>query len=83
MRKASLGWSFCAASVFFAIIAIAVTYIALSEAYGSGPPYYGRTQNMDKWTDPIPVLALLDLFCIFSAALLFRNGMRLLRQSDA
>lgn len=33
---------------------------ALSEAFGEGPPYYGRTMNMDKWSDPRPALVLLD-----------------------
>ncbi len=28
----------------------------LAEAYGAGPPYYGRTVNMDKWTSPWPVV---------------------------
>lgn len=28
----------------------------LNEAYGAGPPYYGRTVNMDKWTSPWPVV---------------------------
>ncbi len=32
----------------------------LDEAYGSGPPYYGRTTNMDKWDSPAPLLALLN-----------------------
>lgn len=25
-----------------------INFSALSEAYGSGPPYYSRTTNMDK-----------------------------------
>lgn len=28
------------------------TVRVLNEAYGGGPPYYGRTTNMDKWQDP-------------------------------
>ena len=34
-------------------------YIAvaeLSEAYGSGAPYYGRATNMDKWNSPWPLV---------------------------
>ena len=27
-----------------------INYDLLTEAYGSGPPHYGRTANMDKWT---------------------------------
>lgn len=38
-----------------------VNYASLTEAYGKGPPYYGRTTNMDKWEDPVLSLALLDV----------------------
>lgn len=37
-----------------------LNYINLQEAYGSGPPYFGRTVNMDKWASPLPVLLTLD-----------------------
>lgn len=33
---------------------------ALREAYGDGPPHYGRTTNMDKWADPLPLLVPID-----------------------
>jgi len=36
----------------------------LLEAFGSGPPYYGRTTNMDKWQNPIPWLAVIDFFVL-------------------
>ena len=29
------------------------------EAYGAGPPHYSRTTNMDKWSNPVPVIALV------------------------
>ncbi|WP_210270283.1 hypothetical protein [Aureimonas sp. ME7] len=47
----------------FALLAIAVWLNAatLIEAYGSGPPYHGRTTNMDKWTNPLPWLIPLDV----------------------
>lgn len=35
--------------------------LSLVDAYGDGPPYYGRTENMDKWESPLPVLAVIDL----------------------
>jgi hypothetical protein len=35
-------------------------YIILTEAYGSGPPYYGRTENMDKWVNPFPGLIYVN-----------------------
>jgi hypothetical protein len=37
---------------------------AIVGAYGNGPPYYGRTTNMDKWENPIPTLVVLDIFSI-------------------
>jgi hypothetical protein len=47
---------------------IAFNVINLSEAFGSGPPYYGRTTNMDKWTNPLPVLAAVDVVGVFIVA---------------
>lgn len=35
-------------------------YKLLSEAYGQGPPYYGRSTNMDKWSDPLAVLLVAN-----------------------
>jgi hypothetical protein len=32
----------------------------LDEAYGAGPPFYGRTVNMDRWEDPLPQLLLVN-----------------------
>ena len=38
-----------------------MTVTQLTEAFGSGPPYYGRTTNMDKWDNPVPFLLAVDL----------------------
>ncbi|WP_434113714.1 hypothetical protein [Paraburkholderia caffeinilytica] len=38
--------------------------INIEEAFGSGPPYYGQTTNMDKWFDPLPMLAVVDVLGI-------------------
>jgi hypothetical protein len=56
-----------AAALIVAILAW-LHYDMLWEAYGSGPPYYGRTTNMDKWSSPWPVLLVADGIC---AAALF------------
>lgn len=43
--------------------AAAATWVSvdlLNEAYGAGPPYYGRTANMDKWTSPWPVVLVVN-----------------------
>ena len=43
----------------------------LMEAYGSGPPYYSRTTNMDKWKNPLPMLLLIDVAVAAVATLSF------------
>ena len=39
-------------------------YLIITEYYGDGPPYYGRTVNMDKWRDPMPFLALANIILV-------------------
>ena len=82
MTKTHQGWLFCLAATACVLIAVVATYLALSEAYGSGPPYFGRTENMDKWKDPVPYLVVFDLVCVAAAALLWRIGKQLLRSAD-
>jgi hypothetical protein len=43
---------------------VGLNVIQLCEAFGGGPPYYGRTTNMDKWSNPLPWLTALDLGAI-------------------
>jgi hypothetical protein len=61
MPKIKIG-SFLAGVVLIAFVTAvaALNVINLNEAYGSGEPFYSRTTNMDKWTDPLPVLATVD-----------------------
>lgn len=58
-----------------------MNYDLLREAYGAGPPYYGRTVNMDKWHDPLPGLLLIDAL----GALIGTAAVRMyrLRKSEA
>ncbi|SAI46912.1 Uncharacterised protein [Bordetella ansorpii] len=61
------------------VVAVAVLYvnvINLWEAYGSGPPHYGRTTNMDKWTNPWPALLILDGVALAVCLLLHRLRLR-------
>lgn len=44
----------------------------LREAYGAGPPYYGRTVNMDKWTSPWGLLAVVAVVATGVVALLLK-----------
>ncbi|KZE17710.1 MULTISPECIES: hypothetical protein [Sphingomonas] len=45
----------------------------LNEAYGAGPPYYGRTVNMDKWTSPWLALVAIDSLVLLIALTLLRG----------
>src|SRR5690349_23232101 len=66
--------------IVIAVLAVATfNWINVSEAYGGGPPYYSRTTNMDKWTNPLPVLAAVDTLTLIAAlALIYliRRGNR-------
>ncbi|SAK70607.1 hypothetical protein AWB80_03695 [Caballeronia pedi] len=53
-----------AALLVIAVLVGAFNLFSLNEAYGDGPPYYARTTNMDKWTDPLPILAAVDAFAL-------------------
>ncbi len=61
----------CPALAALAVLAIG-TFSALSidEAFGTGPPYYGGTTNMDKWSDPTQALITVQLVGVTIAILL-------------
>lgn len=56
-----------------------VNYDALVGAFGSGPPYYGRSTNMDKWENPIPTLIVVDAVALVVAFFLLRWSTKALR----
>ena len=70
--------AFFAAALALAIAAFAawVTAINLIEAYGGGPPHYGRTTNMDKWESPVLFLTVFDSLALIVVALLVRAAWR-------
>ena len=45
----ALVWAPALLSVY---VLIGFSWELLVQAYGDGPPYFGRTENMDKWDDP-------------------------------
>lgn len=53
-----------------------LNYTQLIEAFGSGPPYYGLTTNMDKWSSPLPFLITIDVVAIFLIVILIKLGKR-------
>ena len=71
--------SLCAA---IALIGFA-TYVNIDNlvgAFGNGPPYYGRTTNMDKWANPIPFLMFFNLIVIGITYFVIRWALRTLKQ---
>ncbi len=42
------------------------------EFFSDGPPYFGRRENMDKWSDPRPVLGAIDASILMLLLLLLR-----------
>ena len=44
----------------------------IAGAFGDGPPYYGRTTNMDKWANPIPFLAVFDGIVLLESFIVIR-----------
>jgi hypothetical protein len=51
-------------SLLVMIALVWFNYASLAEAFGSGPPYYSRSTNMDKWVSPLPVLIPLDAIAL-------------------
>ena len=62
----------CGVAIVIAVVWL--NYTNLNEAFGSGPPYYARTTNMDKWTNPILKLAVIDVIAALFLVILFRAG---------
>lgn len=60
MRKLSLRIFIGTALLISLALVFVFNMINLSEAYGDGPPYYTRTTNRDKWTNPLPLLGVID-----------------------
>jgi hypothetical protein len=58
----------------FAVLVTAGALIipALTEAYGSGAPYYGQTTNMDKWQNPLPFVAGVGIVALALSVLFWR-----------
>jgi hypothetical protein len=42
------------------IFCIYIDYATFVEYYGQGPPYYGRSVNMDKWRNPLLFLVFVN-----------------------
>lgn len=70
--KNHAGILFAMALLALLILVLMFNIINLKEAYGKGPPpYYSRTTNMDKWTNPIPVLLVIDTVTALAISIYF------------
>ncbi|MEL7216868.1 MAG: hypothetical protein AAGK01_00375 [Pseudomonadota bacterium] len=49
-----------------------IIYFNLVEAYGSGPPHYSMTTNMDKWSSPWPLVIGVTIVCLVAFWLVTR-----------
>lgn len=65
-------------SVGLVSFAVFVTYDNIVGAFGSGPPYYSQTTNIDKWQNPVPYLIGLDLFVLVVVFFALRWSLRVL-----
>lgn len=54
------------------LLAIWINFDVLVDAFGSGPPYYSRSVNVDKWTNPLPYLIPADVVVIGLTVAAFR-----------
>ena len=67
--KAIIFWVSTIAIVVFCAY---VNFTNLIETYGSGPPYYNRTTNMDKWQSPVLYLVLINAVSLVAIYVIYR-----------
>jgi multisubunit Na+/H+ antiporter MnhC subunit len=70
VNKRFLTWALLGLGLAILAAAAYVNYVNLAEAFGPGPPHYGRTTNMDKWSDPIPFLLAIDAAAVAALVVL-------------
>ena len=59
------------------VLTIYVNYHNLLGAFGNVPPYYGKSTNMDKWTNPVPYLIAMNVVVTILATIFWRFSNRL------
>jgi len=82
MNRTGIGILLLASAALILLAAVYLNYDAVDEAYGAGPPYYSRSTNMDKWTNPLPVLFFGDVLVLFIVGLLVRVGITKIKVDD-
>jgi type VI secretion system secreted protein Hcp len=76
MRRRFQSSHFYRLAILCCLVALLIfNLLNLNEFYGSGPPYYSRTTNMDKWVDPLPYLIQINglFICLLTAGYFARR----------
>jgi hypothetical protein len=81
MINKKLGALFLLAVASITAAVVYVNYLALSEAFGAGAPYYSQTVNMDKWEDPTKFLVVLDFTALIANFFLLKRALRYWRDT--
>jgi hypothetical protein len=81
MTNKQLAALFLLAIALVTAVVVSVNYLALSEAFGVGAPYYSQTTNMDKWEDPTKILVALDLTALIVDIFLLKRAVRYWRDA--
>jgi hypothetical protein len=76
----TLAWIVLAACATIGVLVVSLNVSEIVGAFGDGPPYYGRTTNMDKWRNPIPILLAVDFMFLSFAFIACRWALRRLRK---
>ncbi len=77
--KKYMGYLGIAASFAMLAFVVYMNYDAISGSFGGGPPYYGRSTNMDKWENPVPTLIVIDALALVVALIVIRWSRRAIR----
>ena len=68
--------------VLFAVFVGYVNIDTITGTFGDGPPYYGRTTNMDKWENPLPTLVAIDAIALIFIFFVGRWAYRQIRYAS-
>jgi len=78
--KTSARRLFTSLAVISVVVVVAVcalrTRASYLEYYGDGPPYFGRTTNMDKWQSPVVELLVMNALGLAWVSLVVYGALR-------
>lgn len=79
--KSRIAYVSLAACIMLVLFVAYINVNSIMWNFGDGPPYFGRTTNMDKWENPIPTLLAIDIAVAGVVFLIGRWAVRSLRRS--